>query len=66
MTLITPAEFTQMEALLADLLPNCSEDEDAQLLQLHARLQAIYVAQAGLKASRDRLVALAAKPAKAG
>jgi len=66
MTLITPAEFAQMEALLADLLPNCCAEEEAQLLHLHARLQAIYVAQAGLQASRDRLLALAAKPVGTG
>ena len=55
MTLLTPQEFAQMERLLADLLPHTRAEEEAALLQLHARLQVIYEAQSGLNASRDRL-----------
>ena len=58
MTLLTPQEFAQMERLLADLLPFTRSEEEAALLQLHARLQVIYEAQSGLNASRDRLRAL--------
>ena len=58
MTLLTPKEFTQMERLLADLLPHTRPEEEAALLQLHARLQLIFEAQSGLNASRDRLMAL--------
>lgn len=53
MTLLTPQEFAQMERLLADLLPHTRSEEEAALLQLHARLQVIYEAQSGLNASRD-------------
>lgn len=58
MTPLTPQEFAQMERLLADLLPNTRSEEEAALLQLHARLQVIYEAQSGLNESRDRLRAL--------
>ncbi|MEP3329105.1 hypothetical protein [Sedimentitalea sp.] len=58
MTLLTPKEFTQMERLLADLLPHTRPKEEAALLQLHSRLQIIFEAQSGLNASRDRLMAL--------
>lgn len=47
-----------MERLLADLLSSCDDSEVVNLLSLHARLQAIYAAQSGLQASRDRLMAL--------
>lgn len=66
MPILSATEFKQMESLMAGLLPSCCAEEEAQLLRLHARLQAIYVAQAGLQESRDRLMALAAKSVKAG
>ena len=58
MDLMTPNEFARMERLLAELLPDSNPQEEAALLQMHARLQAIYGAQSGLQASRDRLMAL--------
>lgn len=58
MTLLTPQEFAQMERLLAGLLPHTRAEQEAALLQLHARLQVIYESQSGLNASRDRLIAL--------
>jgi len=58
MTPILSAELDQMERLLADLLPETTSQEEAQILQLHARLQTIYEAQSELHASRDRLMAL--------
>lgn len=66
MPMLSATEFKQMESLMAGLLPSCCAEEEAQLLHLHARLQAIYVAQVGLQASRDRLLALAAKPVGTG
>ena len=58
MNLLTSDDFTQMEQLLADLLPCCDDRETADLLKLHVRLQSIYAAQASLYASRERLTAL--------
>lgn len=58
MTLLMPDEFDQMERLLAALLPQADAEEEVVLLQLHSRLQAIYAAQSGLQASRDRLRSL--------
>lgn len=58
MNLIAPDEFARMEQLLADLLPETKGQEEACLLKLHARLQALYQAQSGLQASRNRLMAL--------
>ncbi|MCV2891277.1 hypothetical protein [Ruegeria aquimaris] len=58
MDLIAPTEFAFMEAMLAELLQHCNDMEEGQLLQLHARLQAIYAAQSKLHASRNRLMAL--------
>jgi hypothetical protein len=55
MTLLTAIEFMSMEQLLADLLPETSPQEEVILLQLHARLQAIYAAQSEMHTSRDRL-----------
>lgn len=55
MTLLTPEEFSRMEQLLADLLPETDPLEEAALLHLHARLRGIYTAQSDLRASRDRL-----------
>ena len=64
MSLITPEEFARMERLLAELLPDSNPQEEASLLQMHARLQAIYAAQSGLQASRDRLMALRSQTAQ--
>ena len=64
MTLVKPDEFARMERLLAELLPTTDGPEEARLLQLHARLQGIFAAQAGLQASRDRLTALQSQTAK--
>jgi len=61
MDLMTPDEFDRMERMLADLLPDSNPQEEKALLQMHARLQAIYDAQSGLQASRDRLMALRGK-----
>jgi len=58
MDLMTPEEFARMERLLAELLPGSTSKEESSLLQMHARLQAIYGTQSGLQASRDRLMAL--------
>jgi hypothetical protein len=58
MMIITADEFARMERLLADLLPECDAGQEAALLQLHTRLQAIFAEQSGLNASRDRLTAL--------
>ncbi len=64
MTLLTHDEFVRMEQILADLLPETDGREEAALLQLHARLQAIYAAQSDLQASRDRLKALQSRTGK--
>lgn len=64
MTLLTLEEFAQMERLLADLLPHTQPEEEAALLQLHARLQLIFEAQSGLNASRDRLMALGSQTSR--
>lgn len=64
MTLLTAIEFMSMEQLLADLLPETSSQEEAALLQLHARLQAIYASQSELHTSRDRLRALRLQTSK--
>lgn len=58
MTLLSEHEFEQMEHLLADLLTSCDEREEANLLGLHARLQAIFEQQKALNSSRKRLKAL--------
>ena len=58
MNLIASDEFARMEQLLAELLLEAEWQEEASLLHLHARLQALYQAQSRLKASRDRLMAL--------
>ena len=64
MSFLTSDEFAQMERLLADLLSTCDDSEVVNLLSLHARLQAIYAAQSGLQASRDRLMALQSRTAQ--
>ena len=55
---ITQTEFSAMERLMSNLIDSCGPIEEAALLQLHARLSAIYAAQGTLEASRDRLKAL--------
>ena len=58
MTLLTDTEFQAMERLLADLLADASSAEETAILTLHDRLQRIYAAQDGLRASQDRLKAI--------
>jgi len=58
MRLLTPYEFEQMEQLLAQLLSECADEEEAQLLMLHRRLADIFAQQSALNASRSRLTAL--------
>ncbi|MFK7966952.1 MAG: hypothetical protein AB8C46_23580 [Burkholderiaceae bacterium] len=64
MTLITDDEFEAMERLLARLLSDATPAEEAGILTLHDRLQRIYAAQHGLRASRDRLTALTKQTAQ--
>jgi len=64
MKLLTPDEFASMERLLADLLPLSDPQEEAALLNMHARLQAIYAAQSELQTSRDRLRELQSRRAR--
>lgn len=58
MRLLPPAEFDALERLLADLLPHCEAREEAALLQLHTRLEAIFASQKYLPCSKERLTAL--------
>ena len=64
MTLLNPDEYTRMEQLLAGLLPECNAREEAALLHLHARLQAIYAAQRDLNTARDRLLSIRSQTAR--
>lgn len=54
--ILSQAEFTAMESLLARLLGNAeSASEEANILGLHSRLEAIYRRSSDLRASRERL-----------
>ena len=44
-TLITEADFNQIECLLSELLIKSSERETEKLLQIHNRIERIYLAQ---------------------
>ncbi len=61
---ISADEFTRMERLMANLLPDCTAEEEAALLTLHQRLEAIYASQSDLNASRSRLTALQSRTAR--
>jgi len=64
MTFLTSDEFARMERLLADLLPHCDAAEEAALLHVHQRLEAIYASQSELNTSRNRLKALQSQRAQ--
>ncbi len=64
MSMLAPDEFTRMERLMADLLPACSVQEEAVLLELHARLLSIHAAQSSLRISRNRLMELQLQTAR--
>ena len=64
MILLTPDDFARMERLLANLLPQCDAVEEAKVLHLHARLQAIFTAQSTLLSSKDRLTQLQSQKVK--
>lgn len=54
-TIITEANFNQIECLLSTLLIKASERETEKLLQIHSRIERIYLAQ---KDQNDILIRL--------
>ncbi len=58
MTVLEKAEFKEMENMLGGLLTDANTREELLILQMHQRLQSLYVDQSKLREARDYLLTL--------